>query len=54
MAATAHPAKFDTIVEPVIGEAIPVPPALARILDLPAQFAHIDPRLEALSEHLSV
>jgi threonine synthase len=54
VAATAHPAKFDTIVEPVIGQAIPVPPALARILELPARFARIDPRLDALSEKLSL
>ena len=34
--ATAHPAKFDTIVEPLLGEAIPVPPALAALLARPA------------------
>ena len=34
--ATAHPAKFDTVVEPLIGRRIPVPPALAAMLDRPA------------------
>ena len=34
--ATAHPAKFDNIVEDVIGEAVPVPPELAALLELPA------------------
>ena len=32
VSATAHPAKFETIVEPVIGRAVPVPPALADLL----------------------
>lgn len=31
--ATAHPAKFDTIVEPEISAEVPVPPQLARLLD---------------------
>ncbi len=34
--ATAHPAKFDTIVEPMIGETVPVPPALADLLAQPS------------------
>ena len=34
--ATAHPAKFESIVEPVIGAAVPVPDALAELLDLPS------------------
>ena len=36
LVSTAHPAKFDTIVEPVIGASVPVPPALARLLDKPS------------------
>ncbi|MCA3012930.1 MAG: threonine synthase, partial [Myxococcaceae bacterium] len=32
VAATAHPAKFETIVEPLIGERLEVPPALAALL----------------------
>ncbi|MCG8463931.1 MAG: threonine synthase [Xanthomonadales bacterium] len=35
--ATAHPAKFETIVEPLIGRALPVPQALAAMLQRPAQ-----------------
>ena len=31
-AATAHPAKFDTIVEPAIGRQVNVPPSLATML----------------------
>ena len=33
VAATAHPAKFETVVEPLIGETIPLPPALAELLE---------------------
>jgi threonine synthase len=34
--ATAHPAKFESIVEPLIGREIPVPPALADLLARPS------------------
>ncbi|MGN6521158.1 MAG: pyridoxal-phosphate dependent enzyme, partial [Dokdonella sp.] len=34
--ATAHPAKFDTIVEPLLGHPVDVPPALAAVLARPA------------------
>ena len=34
--ATAHPAKFDSIVEPLVGHAVDVPPALAECLARPA------------------
>lgn len=34
--ATAHPAKFETILEPLLGHAIDVPPALATLLQRPA------------------
>ena len=37
---TAHPAKFESIVEPLIGHPVPVPPALASLLERPA---HADP-----------
>jgi threonine synthase len=33
--ATAHPAKFREVVEPAIGEAIPLPPALAEAIKRP-------------------
>ncbi|GLQ99976.1 threonine synthase [Dyella mobilis] len=34
--ATAHPAKFETVVEPLVGKSIDVPGALAAMLDRPA------------------
>jgi len=34
--ATAHPAKFESIVEPVIGTDVPVPSALAELLQVPS------------------
>ncbi|NND54265.1 MAG: threonine synthase [Gammaproteobacteria bacterium] len=41
IAATAHAAKFDEIVEPLVGETVAVPDELARLLEWPAQFATI-------------
>ncbi|WP_424680959.1 threonine synthase [Frateuria sp. YIM B11624] len=35
--ATAHPAKFETVLEPLLGRPIPVPPSLATMLARPAQ-----------------
>ena len=49
---TAHPAKFETIVEPLIGEAVPVPPELQTLLDRPAHAVTIEPNLAALEEAL--
>jgi threonine synthase len=45
---TAHPAKFNDIVEPLIGETVPVPPALAALLQLPSVQTEVEPTLEAL------
>ena len=45
---TAHPAKFNDIVEPQIGREVPVPPELARLLNLPRQETDIAPTLSAL------
>jgi len=50
--ATAHPAKFDSIVEPATGTTVPVPPALAALLELPSRWESIDPELEKFSEKL--
>jgi len=36
IAATAHPAKFDSIVEPLVGASVPVPEGLAGLLKQPA------------------
>ena len=46
---TAHPAKFPETVEPLIGEAVPVPPALARLLALPRAVTEIPATLDALA-----
>jgi len=46
--ATAHPAKFAETVEPLIGEDLPVPPGIARVMDLPRRSVVIDPELRAL------
>lgn len=52
VAATAHPAKFDTIVEPIIGRAVEVPAALAELLERPADCIALEPQLSALAEQL--
>ena len=49
---TAHPAKFNEIVEPLIGRDVPVPPALARLLSLPRQEEKLEPTLDALRARL--
>jgi len=46
---TAHPAKFETIVEPIIGEIVPLPPELAEILARPAHAVTIKPDLKSLA-----
>lgn len=48
LAATAHPAKFREIVEPLIGATVPVPDTLARLFARPARCAEIDASLSAL------
>jgi threonine synthase len=46
--ATAHPAKFPEIVEPLIGRAVPVPEQLAQLFARPTQYVEIAPELGAL------
>lgn len=46
--ATAHPAKFETIVEPLIKHKVYVPESLARILELPSKSLPISAQLESL------
>jgi threonine synthase len=46
--ATAHPAKFREIVEPLIGRPVPVPESLDRLFKLPAHFTEIDATIPAL------
>ncbi|HEX3847905.1 MAG TPA: threonine synthase [Steroidobacteraceae bacterium] len=50
--ATAHPAKFNEIVEPIIGKPVIVPESLARLLSLPQQFKDLPPTLGALAAAL--
>ena len=52
VAATAHPAKFESVVEPLIGRAIEVPPALAVLLERPAHAEPCPPHYAALREFL--
>jgi threonine synthase len=52
LVATAHPAKFESIVEPLIGETVEVPSELNAILSRPSRFHVIEPGLDALSTAL--
>ncbi|RZV36334.1 MAG: threonine synthase [Chromatiales bacterium] len=49
LVATAHPAKFETIVEPLIGTAVPVPPELEALLSRPAKSISVEPTLASLA-----
>lgn len=46
--ATAHAAKFDTVVEPLLGTTVTPPEELARLLALPADYATINASLDEL------
>jgi len=52
LVATAHPAKFNEIVEPLIGASIAVPESLARLLALPRRHVDVAPSLPALAAAL--
>jgi threonine synthase len=52
VSATAHPAKFETIVEPAIGRAVAVPPPLAALLARPTASTPLPPRLPDLAAEL--
>jgi len=52
LVATAHPAKFEEIDEPLLHLQVPIPENLARILDQESKIQIIDPRLEALKDAL--
>lgn len=51
VAATAHPAKFEAVVEPLVGP-VEVPPALAELLERPAHAEPVPPDYDALRAHL--
>ena len=46
--ATAHPAKFETVVEPLLGHAVPPPPALAEVLARRSESFPLEASLPAL------
>jgi threonine synthase len=50
--ATAHPAKFNEIVEPLIGGAVAIPPNLAALLKLPRQVTELDADFESFRAYL--
>jgi threonine synthase len=50
--ATAHPAKFNEIVEPIIGRQVVVPQSLDRLLHLPQHAVDLPPTLAALAAAL--
>ena len=50
--ATAHPAKFSEIVEPIIGRRVQTPAPLAEALARPRHILRMDASLEAVAEAL--
>ncbi len=52
LAATAHPAKFETVVEPLIGATVAPPPQLAELLSRRSSHVNIAPELSALTPYL--
>ena len=50
--ATAHPAKFEIIVEPIIGQRLEMPDALARLLQRPVAVTDVDAGINALRSAL--
>ncbi len=54
LVATAHPAKFDTVVEPLLGRTLDVPPELAALLARPTVQQHIAADLDVLADRMAV
>lgn len=52
-AATAHPAKFASVVEPLVGHEVPVPPVLAALLARPARNTPMAATHDALASALA-
>jgi threonine synthase len=52
LVATAHPAKFNEIVEPIIGKRVSIPESLERLLRLPQHAVDLPPTREALAAAL--
>ncbi|MDG2526670.1 threonine synthase [Stenotrophomonas sp. HITSZ_GD] len=53
VAATAHPAKFERVVEPLIGAPVPVPESLAALLNRPARAEPLAAEYAALRHWLA-
>ncbi len=53
LVATAHAAKFESVVEPLIGAAVPLPPELERILSRPSRAVRIEADLDELARALA-
>jgi threonine synthase len=53
LVATAHPAKFNEVVEPLIGTRVPVPAPLADLLALPSRQIEVEAGLGALRRVLA-
>lgn len=52
LVATAHAAKFESVVEPLIGASVPVPDSLSRILSRESRYRTIEPSLDSLAQAL--
>jgi threonine synthase len=52
LVASAHPAKFREIIEPLVGAALPMPENLARLFARPTRYTEIDANLEMLKRSL--
>lgn len=50
LVSTAHPAKFETIVEPRIGQKVPIPPSLATLLERPSVYQEMPAELSAFKK----
>jgi threonine synthase len=53
LVATAHPAKFREIVEPLAGQPVPVPESLERLFRRPTHYTEIDATLASLRAALA-
>jgi len=53
LVATAHAAKFEQIVEPIIGEPVPMPDELAAIMSRERRFMTIEPTSDAFADALA-
>ena len=54
LVSTAHPAKFESIVEPLIGETVPLPAGLSEIMSRPSRFTRIEGDMASLELQLDL